>query len=189
MLRSIIDYVKLSASTTVSRMVGGGVIVIPFIIAAVFALAAIYMALRNSYGDVTAAVILAVAFAIIGVIAAIVVVGWIRRQELLLEQRKAEAQQTAFASALLAINPALVLGAGRIAFGLFRRAPVLTAAVPLAAGFLFAMAAARERRLAAERADVGPRAMPTTNRRAQDYDQDQAHRTASRRANSHDPLH
>ena len=184
MLRSIIDYVKLSASTTVSRMVGGAIVVVPFIIAAMFALAAVYMALRNSYGDVTAAMMLAGAFAIIGVIAAIAVLGWIRRQELLLEERKAQAQQTAFASALLAINPALVLGAGRIAFGLFRRAPVLMAAVPLAAGFFLAMASARERRMAAERGNVAPRPSPTAGRA-----REHAQHSAPRAANSRDVLH
>jgi hypothetical protein len=149
MLRSMIDYVKLSASTVASRIVGGAIIVVPFIIAAVFALAAIYMALRNSYGDVTAAVIMAAAFAIIGGVAAMVVAARIRHQEQLLEETKAEAQQSAFSSALLAANPALILGAGRIAYGLFRRAPVLTAALPVAAGFFLAMASARERRKAA----------------------------------------
>jgi hypothetical protein len=184
MLRSIIDYVKLSASTTVSRMVGGAIIVVPFIIAALFALSAIYMALRNSYGDLTAAVILAVAFAIIGVIAAIVVVAWIRRQEILLEERKAEAQQTALASALLAVNPALVLGLGRVAFGLFRRAPVMTAALPIAAGFLFAMASARERRKSAARSPVAP-GMSPASRRAQT----EAQRAAARPGNARDLLH
>lgn len=146
MLRSMIDYVKLSASTLAGRIVGGAIVVVPFIIAALFALAAIYMALRNSYGDVMAAVILAVAFAVIGLIAAIIVVARIRHQEHQLEELRAEAKQSAFTSALLAVNPALVLGAGRVAYGLFRRAPVLTAVAPLAAGFLLAMASAHERR-------------------------------------------
>jgi len=184
MLRSIVDYVKLSASTTVSRVVGGAIVVVPFIIAGLWGLAAVYMALRNSYGDITAAVILAVAFAILGVIAAIVVVARIRRQEQLLEERKAEAQQTAFASALLAVNPALVLGAGRIAFGLFRRAPVMTAALPLAAGFFLAMASARERRKAAGPSNVAP-SKGTTSRRAQE----EAQRAAVRPGNSRDLLH
>jgi hypothetical protein len=184
MLRSIIDYVKLSASTTVSRMVGGAIVIVPFIIAALFALAAVYMALRNSYGDLTAAVILAVAFAIIGVIAAIIVFAWIRRQEMLLEERKAEAQQTAFTSALLAVNPALILGAGRVAFSLFRRAPVLTAALPLAAGFLLAMASARERRQAAQRAaGAAPGPIPRSRRA-----REEAQRTA-RAGNSRDLVH
>ncbi len=184
MLRSIIDYVKLSASTTVSRVVGGAIVVVPFIIAALWGLAAVYMALRNSYGDLTAAVILAVAFAIIGVIAAIVVVARIRHQEQLLEERKAEAQQTAFTSALLAVNPALMLGAGRIAVGLFRRAPVLTAAVPIAAGFFLAMASARERRKTAERTNVAPGPIPTSRRA-----REEAQRAASRAGNSRDLLH
>jgi hypothetical protein len=148
MLRSMIDYVKLSVSTTASRAIGGAILALPFSIAAVFALAAIYMALRNSYGDVTAAVILAVAFTVIGGVAAAVVAARNRREEQLLEQRKAEAEQSALATALLAVNPALVLGAGRVALSLFRRAPVLTAALPVAAGFFLAMVSARERRLA-----------------------------------------
>lgn len=156
MLRSMIDYVKLSASTLAGRIVGGAIVVVPFIIAALFGLAAIYMSLRNAYGDVTAAVIMAVAFAVIGLIAAIVVVARIRHQERVLEELRAEAKQTAFASALLAVNPALVLGAGRIALGLFRRAPVLTAVAPLAAGFLLAMASANQRRRAASQAHTVP---------------------------------
>ena len=146
MLRSMIEYVKLSASTLAGRIVGGAIVVVPFLMAAIFGLAAIYMALRNSYGDVMAAVILAVAFAVIGLIAAIVVVARIRAQEAHLEELRAEAKQGAFASALLAVNPALILGAGRIGLGLFRRAPVLMSVAPLAAGFLLAMASARQRR-------------------------------------------
>jgi hypothetical protein len=169
MLRSMIDYVKLSASTLAGRIVGGAIVVVPFIIAALFALAAIYMSLRNSYGDVMAAVILAVAFSVIGLIAAIVVVARIKAQEAHLEELAAEARQTAFTSALLAVNPALILGAGRIAFGLFRRAPVLTAVAPLAAGFLLAMASANQRRRAAREAGVvtptpGPSRRPGNSR-------------------------
>jgi hypothetical protein len=169
MLRSMIEYVKLSASTLAGRIVGGTIVVVPFIIAALFALAAIYMTLRNSYGDVMAAVILAVAFAVIGLIAAIIVVARVRHQERVLEELAAEARQGAFASALLAVNPALVLGAGRIAYGLFRRAPVLTAVAPLAAGFLLAMASANQRRRAARReaamASTLPAVTPTPERR------------------------
>lgn len=150
MLRSMIDYAKLSVSTTASRAMGGAILAVPFTIAAIFALAAIYMALRNSYGDITAAVILAVAFTLIGGVAAVIVASWIRHEERLLEESKAEAEQSALASALMAVNPALILGAGRVAFSLFRRAPVLTAALPVAAGFFLAMASARERRLARE---------------------------------------
>jgi DMSO reductase anchor subunit len=150
MLRSMIEYVKLSASTLAGRIVGGAIVVVPFLMAAIFGLAAIYMALRNSYGDVMAAVILAVAFALIGLIAAIVVVARIRAQEAHLEELRAEAKQGVFASALLAVNPALILGAGRIGLGLFRRAPVLMSIAPLAAGFALAMASANQRRRARE---------------------------------------
>ena len=163
MLRSMLEYVKLSASTLAGRVVGGAIIVVPFIIAALFGLAAIYMALRNSYGDVMAAVILAVAFAVLGLIAAIVVVARIRHQEEQLEHLRAEAQQGAFTAALLAVNPALVLGAGRVAIGLFRRAPVLTAVAPLAAGFLLAMASAHQRRRA-RGAGVAPTTRPRNPR-------------------------
>jgi hypothetical protein len=157
MLRSMMDYVRLSVSTTANRAIGGAILAVPFTIAAIFALAAIYMALRNSYGDVTAAVILAVAFALIGGIAAAIIASRIREEERQLEESKAEAEQSALTSALLAVNPALILGAGRVAIGLFRRAPVLTAALPLAAGFVLAMASARERRLSREAAAARPR--------------------------------
>lgn len=165
MLRSMIDYVKLSANTLAGRIVGGTIIVVPFLIAAIFALAAIYMSLRNSYGDVMAAVILAVAFSVIGLIAAIIVVARLKAQEAHLEELAAEARQTAFASAMLAVNPALVLGAGRIAFGLFRRAPVMTAVLPVAAGFLLAVASAHQRRRAREAAGVAPTTQGRNNRR------------------------
>jgi hypothetical protein len=152
MLRSMLEYAKLSASTLAGRVVGGAIVVVPFIIAALFALAAIYMALANSYGSVMAAVIMAIAFAVIGLVAAIIVVARIRAQEQHLEELRAEAKQSAFASALLAVNPALILAAGRIGYGIFRRAPVLTAAAPLAAGFLLAMGSASQRRRAREAA-------------------------------------
>lgn len=156
MLRSIIEYVKLSTSDAIVRVVGGTIIVVPFIFAGSYGLSAIYMALRNSYGEVTAAVIMSVAFASVGVIAAIIVVAWIKNHERRLEETRAEAKQTAIASALLAANPALIWGAARLGMGLFRRAPVLTAVAPLAAGFLLAMASARERRLAREAAAPSP---------------------------------
>jgi prolipoprotein diacylglyceryltransferase len=152
MLRSMLEYAKLSASTLAGRIVGGAIVVVPFIIAALFGLAAIYMVLRNSYGDVMAAVILAVAFAVIGLVAAIIVVARTRQQEKHLEELRAEARQSAITSALLAVNPALILGAARVGYGLFRRAPVLTAVAPLAAGFLLAMASANQRRRAREAA-------------------------------------
>lgn len=148
MLRSMLDYAKLSVSTLAGRIVGGAIIVVPFMIAASFALAAIYMALRNSYGDVMAAVMLAVAFAVIGLVAAIIVVARIRQQERHLEELRADARQSALTSAFLAINPALMLGAARVGLGLFRRAPILTATLPLVAGFFLAMASADQRRRA-----------------------------------------
>jgi hypothetical protein len=173
MLRSMLDYAKLSASTLVGRIVGGAIIVVPFLIAASFALAAIYMALRNSYGDVMAAVMLAAAFAMIGLVAAIIVVARTRQQERHLEELRAEARQSAFTSALLAVNPALMLGAARIGYSLFRRAPVLTATLPLAAGFFLAMASADQRRRAREAAAGTP---PATER--------ERHQERERRARS-----
>jgi hypothetical protein len=167
MLRSMIDYVKLSVSNTASRAIGGAILALPFSIAFVFALAAIYMALRNSYGDITAAVILAVAFTVIGGVAAAVIAAKNRREEQLLEERKAEAQQSALTSGLLALNPALILGAGRVAITLFRRAPVLTAALPIAAGFFLAMASARERRLSRIAAERPPQPDGERRRQAQ----------------------
>jgi glucan phosphoethanolaminetransferase (alkaline phosphatase superfamily) len=152
MLRSVIDYVKLSASSITGRIVGGAIIVVPFIFAFFYTLSAIHTTLTNAYGEVWASLIMAGAFAVIGIIAAFVVMARIRHQEEMLEQTRAEVKQGAFSSALLAANPALLFGVGRIALGLFRRAPLITAAAPLAAGFLMAMAAARQRRRAAETA-------------------------------------
>lgn len=181
MLRSMIDYVKLSVSSTASRAIGGAILAVPFLIAAVFALAAIYMVLRNSYTDVTAAIILAVAFTVIGGVAAAIRASRLRREEELLEQRKAEAEQSVLATALLAVNPALILGAGRIAISLFRRAPVMTAALPIAAGFFLAMASARERRLTRTTAARPPQS--DAARRGQ------AHAANPRAGNSRDLLH
>lgn len=152
MLRSMLEYVKLSASSVAGRVVGGTIVVVPFLLAGVFALAAIYMVLRDSYGDIAAAVILAVVFALTGLIVAIVVNARMRQQQDRLDELRAQAGQSAATAALLAINPALILGAGRVAFGLFRRAPLLTTVTPLAVGFLLAMASAQQRRRARESA-------------------------------------
>ncbi len=166
MLRSMLEYAKLSANTLAGRIVGGAIVVVPFLFALGFGLAAIYIALANGYGSLWAAIILTIAFAAIGLIAAIIVVARIRSQERQLEELKAEAKQSAFANALLAVNPALILGAARIGYGLFRRAPVLTAVAPLAAGFLLAMASAHQRRQARESAAAPPSPQRTRERQA-----------------------
>ena len=138
MFASLIDYARLSAGSVTTRLVGGLAVAIPLLLAFGFGLAAIYIALANAYDALTAAIVLAVAFVIIALIAAGVMAAWRKRQEAKREEALARARSSAVASALLAANPALLLGAGRVAIGVVRRAPLLTI-LPLAAGFIYAM--------------------------------------------------
>lgn len=138
MFSALTDYVKLSAASVTNRFAGTVAIVVPFLIAAAFGIAAIYIALSNMYTELTAAIILTVAFAVLGVIMIGVIAVQRRRQEALKEEALAQARRSLGASALMAANPAMLLGAGRVAFRLVRRAPLLTI-LPLAAGFIFAM--------------------------------------------------
>jgi hypothetical protein len=138
MIGSLIDYVKLSASSVTMRLAGMVAIAVPFLIAASFGLAAIYIAIANAYNELTAAVSLAIAFAIIGLIMIGVMVAVRRRQEAARQEALTHARRSLAASAFLAANPAMLLGAGGTALRLVRRAPLLTI-LPLAAGFIFAI--------------------------------------------------
>lgn len=138
MFASLINYVKLSAASVTTLILGVMAVAVPLLIAASFGLAAVFIAIANSYDSLTAAIALAVVFALIGLIMAAVVVMWRKKQEAEREESMRNARRTAAASALMAVNPALLLGAGRMAFGLARRAPLLVV-LPLAAGFLFAV--------------------------------------------------
>ncbi|WP_088347505.1 MULTISPECIES: hypothetical protein [Rhodomicrobium] len=138
MFGSLIDYVKLSAASATTRIISVLAVAVPLLIAASFGLAAIYIAISNRYDSLTAAISLAVAFVILAVIALIAVTIWRKKQEALRQEALMRARRTAAASALMAVNPALLLGAGRMAVGLARRAPLLIM-LPLAAGFIFAL--------------------------------------------------
>jgi hypothetical protein len=138
MIGSLIDYVKLSAASVTTRLTGTLAIAVPFLIAACFGIAAIYIAIGNAYDELTAAIALTIVFALIGVILAVVIAAQRRRQEHLKEQALLQARRSVAASALMAANPAMLLGAGRMAVGVMRRAPLLTI-LPIAAGFLFAL--------------------------------------------------
>jgi heme exporter protein D len=144
MFGSLIDYVRLSASSVTTRLIGGLAIAVPLIIAFAFGIAASYIAIADRYGELKAAIALAVAFALIAVIAAIAIAVWRKRQEALKEEALARARNSALASALFAANPALLLGIGRAAVGIARRAPLLTI-IPLAAGFIYAMSRSSSR--------------------------------------------
>jgi hypothetical protein len=138
MFSALTDYVKLSAASVTTRITGMVAIAVPFLIAAVFGIAAIYIAISNRYSELTAAIVLTIAFIVVGIIMAGVIAAQRRRQETLKEEALMQARRSFGASALMAANPALLLGAGRTAYRLVRHAPLLTI-LPLAAGFVFAM--------------------------------------------------
>jgi hypothetical protein len=138
MFSALADYVKLSAASVTTRLTGMVAIALPFMIAATFGLAAIYIAISNAYGDLTAAIVLTIAFVVLGLIMAGVVAAQRRRQETLKEEALMHARRSFGASALMATNPALLLGAGRVVYRVVRQAPLLTI-LPIAAGFIFAV--------------------------------------------------
>lgn len=137
MFSSLFDYVKLSAASVTTRIISGLAVAVPFAIASSFGLAAVFIAISNRYDTLTAAVALAVVFSVIGIAVAIGMTVWSKRQEALRQEALTQTRRSAV-SALMVANPALLLGAGRVAFRLVRRAPLLIV-VPLAAGFIFAM--------------------------------------------------
>lgn len=138
MFSALTDYVKLSAASVTTRLIGIVAIAVPFMIAASFGTAAIYIAISNAYTPLRAAISLAIAFAVIGLIVAGVITAQRSRQEAQKEEALMHARRSLGASALMAANPAMLLGAGRVAFRVVRRAPLLTI-LPIAAGFIFAM--------------------------------------------------
>jgi len=138
MFSALTDYVKLSAASVTTRLTGTVAIAVPFMIAAAFGIAAIYIAISNAYSELTAAIVLTIAFAVFGIIIAGVIAAQRRRQEALKEEALMHAKRSLGASALMAANPALLLGAGRVAYRVVRHAPLLTI-LPIAAGFIFAM--------------------------------------------------
>lgn len=137
MISALTDYVKLSAASVTNRFIGIAAIAAPLIIAAGFALAAIYIAISNAYNPLTAAIFLSIAFTVLALIVAVIVAIQRRRQKALTEEALMHARSS-FAGAALMANPVLLLGAGRVAFRLIRQAPLLTI-LPIAAGVIFAM--------------------------------------------------
>lgn len=135
---SLYDAAKLSASSVVIKIAGAVAVAIPFIIAAGFGIGAIYIALANSYSSLTAAIILAVVFVMIGLITLLAVSLWTKREETKRKEAMADARRSAV-SALMLANPALILGVGKTAVNILRKAPYL-AILPVAAGFLLASA-------------------------------------------------
>jgi phage-related minor tail protein len=137
MFGSLLEYARLSASSVTNRLVASLAIAVPCIIAFGFGVAAIYIALANRYSELTAAISLTVAFAIIALLIAGGMAMWQRRQEQKRQEALSRARNSVAASALMAANPAMLLGVGRMAVGVARRAPLLTI-LPLAAGFIYA---------------------------------------------------
>src|SRR5262245_19283216 len=137
MFGSLIDYARLSAGSVTNRLATRLAIAVPGIVALGFAIAAIYIAIADRYNALTAAISLAIAFGVISLIVAGIMAAGEKRQERLREEALARARSGLVASALLAANPAMLLGAGRVALGVARRAPLLTI-LPLAAGFIYA---------------------------------------------------
>lgn len=133
---SLYDAAKSSASAVIVKTVGGIVIAIPFLIAAGFGIGAIYIALANAYDSLTAAIILAVAFVVIGLIMIVVVNLWTKREQTKRDEAIADARRSAMSAFMLA-RPGLVLGVGKTAVNILRRAPYL-AILPVAAGFILA---------------------------------------------------
>jgi hypothetical protein len=137
MFSSLIDYARLSASSVTNRLIASLAIAVPVLLAFGFGVAAVYIALANRYDELTAAITLTVAFVIIALVIAGAMAVWQKRQERLRQEALAQARNSVAASALLAANPAMLLGVGRMAIGVARRAPLLTI-LPLAAGFIYA---------------------------------------------------
>lgn len=135
---SLYDAAKLSASTVIVKTAGSIIIAIPFIISAGFGIGAIYIALAEAYDSLTAAIILTVAFLVIGLVTMLVVSLWARREQTKRNEAMADARRSAMAAFMLA-NPGLILGAGKTAVNILRKAPYL-AIIPVAAGFLLASA-------------------------------------------------
>jgi phage-related minor tail protein len=137
MFGSLFEYARLSASSVTNRLVASLAIAVPCIFAFGFGIAAIYIALANRYSELTAAISLTIAFAIIALLVAGGMAMWQKRQEQKRQEALSRARNSVAASALMAANPAMLLGVGRMAVGVARRAPLLTI-LPLAAGFIYA---------------------------------------------------
>lgn len=138
MFSALSDYVKLSIASVTTRLTGMAVIAVMLLVAAAFGIAAIYIAISNAYSELTAAIVLAIAFAVLGLIVAGIMAAQRKRQETQKQDALMHARRSFAASALMAANPALLFGAGRVAVRVVRHAPLLTI-LPLAAGFIFAM--------------------------------------------------
>ena len=138
MFSALADYVKLSAASVTTRLTGMAAIGVTFMIAAAFGVAAIYIAISNAYSELTAAIVLTIAFTVLGLIVVGLIAAQRKRQETQKHEALMHARRSFGASALMAANPAMLLGAGRVAFRVVRQAPLLTI-LPLAAGFIFAM--------------------------------------------------
>ena len=152
MFGSLIEYARLSASSVTNRLVASLAIAVPCIIAFGFGVAAIYIALANRYSELTAAISLTVAFAVIALLVAGGLAMWQKRQEHMRQAALSRARNSLAASALMAANPAMLLGVGRMAVGVARRAPLLTI-LPLAAGFIYAWSRSSHEEEEAELAD------------------------------------
>ncbi len=111
MFSALADYVKLNVASVTTRITGMVAMVVPFLIAATFGVAAIYIAISNHYSELTAAIALAIAFAVIGLIMVGVFAAQRRHQETLKQEALTQARRSFAASALM-LQSGVAAGSG-----------------------------------------------------------------------------
>jgi hypothetical protein len=92
MFRELIDDVKAAAGSLIAKYFARGSVAVPFIVALAFATTALTITLVERYGQVVAYWLLAAGFALVGVLAALVV--GLKEQETELIERQAEERGT-----------------------------------------------------------------------------------------------
>jgi undecaprenyl pyrophosphate phosphatase UppP len=127
MLQPIVQHVKLSVSSALTKVAGRAVVIVALIIAACFAIAAIELLLAQYFGWLWANAILAVLFLIVGGIAAIYSSSQEKQQEQALHN--ATLQRSALISGLVAGGPMALSGTMRL---LGRRGPIVLGGLALA---------------------------------------------------------
>ncbi len=131
MFRSFIDHTQMTVSAMVSKYIGRIIVVALFTIAAGFGLAAIAVKLIEAFGPMAAYALLAGVFAVIGVVATLMVAVNERHQQTLLQRTGYD--RTALVSTLAAAAP-VVLAQGASLLG--RRTPIFLMALLLAGLFM-----------------------------------------------------
>lgn len=138
MFRSFIDHAKMTVSATVSKYAGRIIVAALLLVAAGFALAAIAVKLSDVFGPMTAYSLLAGVFAVVALLAYLVVMANERHRQTLL--RRTEFDTSALTTTLAAAAP-MVLAQGASLLG--RRAPLLVIGLLIAGYFMTRNAGAR----------------------------------------------